>query len=180
MKIKKIRSFLVGMFFLSGIFIIQGCSETAFYDDTYSFDDLEWNKGDTAVFTIDVNDTISHYDFLLTLRTTTEYQYSNLWVYIYSTAPDESTSKIAQKVPLARPDGSWMGRKSGTVVESRLRFDSNTFPLKGEYSFKIVNATRKETISNVLDIGLRIEESAGVSQDNKVPQNSNLPPKRER
>lgn len=167
MKTKKIRSLFVGLFFISAIVVLQGCSDTTFYDDTYSFENQEWNKEDTALFQIEVDDTLSHYNFLLTLRTTTEYQYSNLWVYIYSTAPDESTSKIAQKIPMARSDGSWMGRKSGTVVESRLRFDSNTFPLKGEYTFKVVNATRKESIPNVLDIGLRIVESPGLPQKRK-------------
>lgn len=136
---------------------LQSCNDGAIYDNVHSFDETSWGKQDTAVFKLDVQDTLSNRDFILTLRTTTEYLYNNLWVYIMVTAPDGTTSKAAQMIPLTRPDGSWTGRVSGTLVESRLRFDSKPFPIKGEYIFKITNATQQEEIPYVMDIGLRIE-----------------------
>ncbi|WP_159038338.1 gliding motility lipoprotein GldH [Brumimicrobium mesophilum] len=136
---------------------LQSCGENPYFDQAYSFEDVSWDKKDTAVFKVDVQDSLMVHDFILTLRTTKEYLYSNLWVYISVTAPDGTTSKVAQKIPLAAPDGSWLGKTSGALVESRLRFDSKPFPIKGEYVFKIMNATQDESISNVMDIGLRIE-----------------------
>lgn len=136
---------------------LQSCSEQPYFDNAHSFDDNSWDKKDRPVFKVEVQDSLTVHDFIISLRTTTEYMYSNLWIYIMVTAPDGSTSKVAQKIPMARPDGSWIGKVSGTVVESRLRFDSKPFPIKGEYVFKMLNATQEKSIPHVLDIGLRIE-----------------------
>lgn len=135
----------------------QSCSDNALYDSAYSFKGNEWQKSDTASFYVDVTDSITNYDFILSLRTTKDYLYSNLWVHIMITSPDQSTSKVAQKIPLAKPDGSWIGKVSGSLVESRLRFDAKNFPIKGQYLFQITNATQEEVIEEVVDIGLRIE-----------------------
>jgi gliding motility-associated lipoprotein GldH len=141
-----------------GLFtFLQSCGEQPYFDQVHNFDDKSWGKKDTAVFIVDVQDSLTNHDFIISLRTTTDYMYSNLWIYVWVTAPDGSTSKVAQKIPMARPDGSWVGRVSGSLVESRLRFDSKPFPIKGEYVFKMVNATQEKSITDVMDIGLRIE-----------------------
>lgn len=153
-KVVKIFSFIIILGFL---FVLQSCGEQPYFEEVYSFDDKSWDKKDTAVYVVDVQDTVMTHDFILSLRTSTDYLYSDLWIYIMVTAPDGSTSKVAQKIPMARPDGSWIGNVSGTLVESRLRFDSKPFPLKGEYVFKLMNATQEKSIPHVMDIGLRIE-----------------------
>lgn len=140
------------------VVMLSSCGEQAYYDDVYSFDDESWKKMDTARFEVPVDDTSNRFQFSLSLRTTTEYEFSNLWVYIMSTAPDGSTSKVAQKLPLARHDGSWIGTVSGTVVQTEVKFAAKHFPLKGDYTFELVNATQQESIENVLDIGLRIKK----------------------
>lgn len=152
----ELKKFLF-VFLIGASLVLQSCNNNVLYDKSHSFKNTTWTKGDTAIFKVEVQDTISKYDFILSLRTTKEYLYSDLWTYIFITAPDGTTSKVAQKIPLAHPDGSWTGRVSGTLVESSLRFDSRNFPLKGEYIFKLSNATQEEEIPFVEDIGLRIE-----------------------
>jgi gliding motility-associated lipoprotein GldH len=132
------------------------CSETAIFDQVKSFDNKTWSQGEQLVFEVDVDDTIRPYDFEITLRTTTDYSYSNLWIYISSQAPDDVTSKVAQRINIARPDGSWIGKASGTIVESKLIYRTQSFPFKGKYIFTIEQATQEDEIKNVLDLGLRI------------------------
>lgn len=149
--------------YLSLAFILMlaltSCGEQAYFDEAYSFEENSWSETDTAHFEIDVADTIQSFNFIMTLRTSTQYEYSNIWVYVISEAPDGTKSKVAQRIPLARPDGSWIGRVSGTIVESRLKFDSKPFPMKGIYSFDIANATQQESLDEVLDISLRVEKA---------------------
>lgn len=132
------------------------CGEQPYYDSAHSFDDKVWQETDTAVFKVDVEDTLQEYDFILTFRNTTDYKYSNIWVNIATTAPDQTTSVIAQRINLAAPDGSWLGRISGTVVENRLHYKTNNFPIKGVFEFKINQAVQQKAIEEVLDISLRI------------------------
>ncbi|PHR49075.1 MAG: hypothetical protein COA32_03235 [Fluviicola sp.] len=144
---------------LVSMLALTSCGDQAYFDEAYSFENNSWSETDTAHFEIEVDDTIQPFNFIMTLRTSTQYQFSNIWVYVISEAPDGTKSKVAQRIPLARPDGSWIGRVSGTIVESRLKFDSKPFPMKGKYTFDIVNATQQENIEEVLDISLRVEKN---------------------
>ncbi|WP_165851306.1 gliding motility lipoprotein GldH [Brumimicrobium aurantiacum] len=157
MKVIKANKFVSIIAVLGLVLSIQSCGEQPYYDQAHTFEDQSWDKGDTAIFEVNVDDSVKVHDFILSLRTTKEYLYSDLWIYILVTAPDGTTSKVAQKIPLANPDGSWIGKVSGTLVESRLRFDSKAFPIKGKYVFKLLNATQEESIPYVEDISLRIE-----------------------
>lgn len=144
---------------LVSMLALTSCGDQAYFDEAYSFENNSWSETDTAHFEIEVDDTIQPFNFIMTLRTSTQYQFSNIWVYVISEAPDGTKSKVAQRIPLARPDGSWIGRVSGTIVESKLKFDSKPFPMKGKYTFDIVNATQQENIEEVLDISLRVEKN---------------------
>lgn len=159
MTMRKSRTLTYLSLALFSLLFMTSCGDQAYYDKAYSFENNNWSETDTAHFEVDVDDTVQPFNFVLTLRTTTQYQYSNIWVYVISEAPDSTKSKVAQRIPLARPDGSWIGRVSGTIVESKLRFDSKTFPMKGKYTFDIVNATQQESIEEVLDISLRVEKT---------------------
>lgn len=141
--------------------LLSSCSNNTLFDQVESFEHKKWSQEEAITFDVIVEDTIQPYDFELTLRTTTDYAYSNLWVYISSKAPDDVTSKIAQRINIARPDGSWIGKASGTIVESKLIYRTQSFPFKGKYTFTIEQATQMEKIPEVLDLGLRISPHKG-------------------
>lgn len=149
------------LFFGLSCLTLVSCSDDVFYDQVKTFDNKTWKQGEQLIFEVDVDDTIQPFDFEITLRTTTDYGFSNLWVYISSQAPDDVTSKVAQRINIARPDGSWIGKASGTIVESKLVYRTQSFPFKGKYTFTIEQATQEEEIKNVLDLGLRIVPHKG-------------------
>lgn len=142
---------LLGAFFAS-------CGKAPVFDTSHSFKDQRWGEQDEVVFQVEVEDTVTPFDFVITLRTTTSYAYNNLWFYISSTAPDGITSKVAHRMNIARGDGSWIGRVSGSAVESKLTFRTQAFPYTGTYLFKIELATQQPEIKEVLDISLRIQK----------------------
>ncbi len=150
-------------FLLIGLIItlISACSNDTLFDQVEVFDENSWKQGEQVVFEVEVEDTLRPFDFEITLRTTTDYRYSNLWVYIYSKAPDGVTSKVAQRINIARPDGSWIGKASGTIIENKLIYRTQAFPFKGKYTFTIEQATQQNVISEVLDIGLRVVPHKG-------------------
>jgi gliding motility-associated lipoprotein GldH len=138
--------------------VFSSCSDQSFFDQTYDFKNTVWSEKDTATFIVDVENTEINYNFFLTLRTTKNYKFSNLWVKVIVKAPDDSKSVMAQRIDIANPDGSWKGRVSGSVVENRLHYKTNAFPLEGQYVFQIIQAVEEAEIKDVLDIGMRIEE----------------------
>lgn len=136
--------------------LLASCGERPLFDNSYSFENRAWNQQEKAVFHVDVTDTLTPYYFDVQLRTTTDYAFSNLWVMVNITAPDSTTSKQAVKVNIADDKGKWIGTKSGSLVNSAMRFSAQQFPLKGEYTFEIEQATNQQEILDIVDVGIRI------------------------
>lgn len=137
-------------------FLLASCGERPLFDESHSFEERTWDQKEKAVFELNVEDTINAYYFDVQLRTTTDYAYKNMWVYLYTTAPDGTTAKEALRINIADNTGKWIGVKSGSMVNSKLRFSAKSFPLKGKYSFKMMQATNQEQLEEVVDIGLRV------------------------
>jgi hypothetical protein len=60
---------------------------------------------------------------------------------------------------MADPNGNWIGKKSGTIVEHQLIFKRRKVPFKGKYKFKLEQAITEKSIDEVLDISLEVRVS---------------------
>lgn len=152
------NNLLILLFIVSTAMLLFSCADDSLYDQSYDFKGGVWNNQDTAAFYVDVENINVNYNFFLTLRTTKKYKYSNLWVKVIIESPDHSKSIMAQRIDIANPDGSWRGKVSGSIIENRLHYKTNAFPIEGQYVFKLVHAVEQPNIEEVLDIGMRIEE----------------------
>jgi gliding motility-associated lipoprotein GldH len=138
--------------------LLAGCGETPLYTKSYSFAGQKWNIDTKPVFRFNVTDTTKFYTVTISLRTTTEYDYSDLWFFLYSKAPNGETGRVPYKFQLANADGSWAGTKSGSAVEQQIRFRHRKFPQKGWYTFTLEQGITEETVRDVLDISLTVED----------------------
>jgi gliding motility-associated lipoprotein GldH len=148
-------------FFLAlvSIFLVSSCTESSFYEKAYSFENNSWDQKVKPMFKVEIKDTSKLYDFVLTLRTTTDYEFNNCWVYLNTQTPKKIKAREPFEIKITKPDGTWIGTKSGTIVENLLFFKRRKFPEKGVYFFKIEQAVIQDKLNNVLDVGLRITES---------------------
>lgn len=144
------------LFFSALIFVLASCSETPYYEKVYSFDNNEWKQDQKSVFKINIDDTTSVYRFVLTLRTTTDYDYSNTWLFWTSETPLKEKVREPFELKIANPDGSWIGKSSGTIVENQLTFAGRQITVPGEYIFTIEQAVTEQKLKDVLDIGLSV------------------------
>lgn len=144
------------LFVLFGIF--TSCSEELYFDKVYSFNDNEWSQRVKPSFIVDIKDASTEYVFTVTLRTTTDYKYSDLWIYMNTVTPDGKKSREPFKIEITNPDGSWKGIKTGTIVEHHLQFGKNRLPMKGKYIFTLEQGITNSKIDEVLDIGLSVNE----------------------
>lgn len=129
------------------------------YEKVYAFENEEWTQKVKPLFKVDITDTTKEYDFILTLRTTTDYQFNNLWIFLNTTTPSGQKAREPFEIKITNPDGSWAGKKTGTVVEIPLYFRRRKMPEKGQYKFLIEQGITESKIDQVLDIGLRVEEA---------------------
>lgn len=152
---KIMRNFFV-LLFISGMFL--SCSEQPYYDKVYSFQDKTWSQRVKPSFTVDIKDINKAYNFVITLRTTTDYKYNNLWVFLNTTTPDGIKAREPFQIIITNPDGSWAGSKTGTVVENYLPFKGRKLPVKGKYTFTLEQGITEKEIDEVLDIGFSVVE----------------------
>ena len=87
------------------VFLIFSCSDSPYYIKSHKFKDNTWRLKDKPSFTVDIKDTNQLYDFIFSIRTTTDYKYNNIWVYLYSTPPKGNNqrkhSKLKQPIQMA-------------------------------------------------------------------------------
>jgi len=140
------------------LFFFASCEDRAYYQKSFGFKNNMWSQDVKPKFEVDFQDTTQLYDFVLTLRTTTDYKYSNLWIFLNSTPPVGESVREPYEIKTTFPDGSWVGKETGTIVEHQLVFKRRRLPFKGKYKFVVEQAITEKTIDEVLDISLRVEE----------------------
>jgi gliding motility-associated lipoprotein GldH len=143
--------------FLAATVILSGCEQAPVYEKVYAFENSKWGQKQRLNFSVDIQDIDQEYDFIITLRTTTDYQFNNLWIFLNTTTPTGQKAREPFEIKVTNPDGSWAGIKTGTVVEFPLKFKSRKLPEKGKYSFTIEQGITSSEIDEVLDLGFRVD-----------------------
>ncbi|TXI85197.1 MAG: hypothetical protein E6Q38_00790 [Crocinitomicaceae bacterium] len=148
---------LLGIVFALGL--LTGCENAPTFEKSYVFDKSEWAQNVKPSFTVDIQDVSKEYNFILTIRTTTEYKFSNLWMYMSTTTPKGDKAREPFELIIANQDGSWAGTKTGTVVETSLQFKRRKMPEKGKYTFVLEQGITESKIDEILDVTLLVEEA---------------------
>lgn len=138
--------------------LTAACSSSPVYEKSYDFDNNCWSQKVKPSFSVAIKDTSKAYNFIITLRTTTEYKFSNLWIYLNSTTPDGQHVREPYEIKITNPDGSWSGKKTGTIVEKSIYFKNRKLPKAGKYVFVIEQGITESIIDEVIDLGLLVEE----------------------
>lgn len=153
------KQYLIAFLLLSTV--LFSCSEKPYYEKVYSFDNNEWKQDQKATFKVNIDDTVSSYRFVLTLRTTTEYAYNNVWLFWNSKTPLKEDVREPFELKIVDEEGSWIGKNSGTIVENQLSFSRRKISVPGEYIFTIEQGVTESVLANVLDIGLSVYKEKG-------------------
>lgn len=155
MKIKKLnRLFFTVLLSL----ILISCDSNKLYEENFAVADDGWHHDDIKTFEFDITDTLSPLNLYINVRTSTDYSFSNLFMFLYSNYPDGYADKDTLEFILAEPSGKWLGESSGTVVENKiLIFKGGRFTTPGTYKFQLEHAMRQKVLPEILDVGFRVE-----------------------
>ena len=140
------------------LLMLAGCMPASVYEKSHVFKNNVWKQQVKPEFNVDIKDTSKAYSFVFTLRTTTEYKFSNLWVYLNTTTPTGEKAREPYEIKVTNAEGSWLGKKTGTVVETSISFKNRKLPQKGRYHFVLEQGITERFVDEVLDISLLVEE----------------------
>ncbi len=140
--------------------LMAACDSDVFFSESHRIDDNGWHMNDKQVFNITAEDTTETYLFYLDIRNRADYPFSNIFFSITTIYPNGEVAQDTNiEFQLAQPDGQWLGRESGHLVDGRYPFCLFRFPEPGNYQFVIGQAMRDTLLPGIHDIGIHIEKS---------------------
>ena len=162
MRKKKQNIFFISL--LAILFALQSCTDDTLYMHTHKFSNNTWKQNEKPIFKVDFPGDTTTYDVIFTLRSTTDYAYNNIWLYITTKGPDckklSKSKSILGKTPveikMAKPNGEWIGSKSGTYIDHKLKFRQRRF-CKGSYSFQLEQAVTIGELDELSDLTIEVK-----------------------
>lgn len=142
--------FVLGLFFSS-------CSNA---DEVVSMQSLagSWNKNKVQELSFDVKDHQHPKNIIFVVRNNDNYPYSNL--RLIGTIFDDKKkvlSKDTLNYVLAKPNGQWLGSGFGDTKEILFQYKTDfKFPKDGKFSIGVVQAMRKDNLTGIEDLGVKI------------------------
>lgn len=137
--------------------ITLSCDRNTLFSDNYRIDDKQWSIYNPARYTCMISDTVRTYNINLSVRTSTDYPYRNMYLFIVTTFPSGTTVTDTLQAIITDEKGKWLGRGAGDLRELTIPYKSNVwFPETGEYHFRVIHGMRDTVLKGVYDMGMKI------------------------
>lgn len=138
--------------------MLWACQHSITFQEQKSIPSEAWHYQDFIEFSATIHDTISLHRLYLDVRNTTDYPYSNLFLFLDIKFPDGRLLRDTIECTLADRRGQWTGSGFGRYRINRFLFrDDVWFPEPGDYLFRVHQGMREDTLKGIADIGVRIE-----------------------
>ncbi len=140
--------------------LLYSCNEPPVIDKSMDVNETAWDVKENLKVEVQIEDTISSFGFYVNVRNTTDYKYSNFFLFIKTNFPDGEIAIDTLECILADNQGKWYGKGNGKIKDNKILFKKAAiFPMKGKYLFEIEHAMREKQISGIKSIGFRIEKN---------------------
>lgn len=137
--------------------ITISCDRNTLFSDTFRIDDRQWSMYEPARFTCTLDDTVSTFNIDLSVRTSTDYPYRNMYLFIVTTFPSGTTVTDTLQAMITDERGMWLGKGAGDLRELTIPYKSNVFfPEEGEYHFSVIHGMRDTLLKGVYDMAMKI------------------------
>ncbi len=142
------------------VIIATGCDRQKVFEQFYSIPGHKWASKEPVVFNVNIDDTASSMNVMISIRNTGQYQFSNLYLFVTAFAPDGSQITDTTEIILADTHGKWLGKGSAAVYTLYHPFRENIrFSRRGIYRFRLEQAMWVKELEHISDVGLRIEKT---------------------
>lgn len=121
--------------------------------------DYRWDMNNIVSLDVEIKDTVNPQNIYINVRNASNYQYSNLFVFLITKAPKGEIARDTIELTLADERGKWLGIGMGDIWDNRILFKRNfRFPESGIWHFELQQAMRVNPLPQIMDVGMRIEK----------------------
>ena len=145
---------------LGPLLVLVGCQEAPLVQSVTSFSEDTWYADSAIVVDVDIQDTLAVYRVDFQVRHTSDYPYSNLYLFREIRSAHQSEYQDTVEVRLADAQGTWYGTGIGALKTLNLPYKQAglRFPKRGIYRFRFQHGMRDEPLRGIRDFALTIEE----------------------
>jgi gliding motility-associated lipoprotein GldH len=153
------RSKIAVLFGFMSLWFFAACDSTRIFEDNQTIENSIWNANKPVVFGVDINDTLTPFNFYFNIRHAEAYPFSNLYVFLNTKFPNGKMARDTVELMLQNADGKWAGSGLGDIWDNQIRFKQNLrFPMKGHYEFSVIQDMQMENLPAIMEVGMRIEK----------------------
>ncbi len=147
----------IGLLFV--VVLIWGCGESFVVDEKTTFDQKEWSYDNVLDYKLSVTDTSKRYNLFLEIDHTTDYEFQNIYMNVYTKYPSGKEIKQPLNLDLAEVVGKWKGECKGERCKALVVLQQNTyFNELGVHYFKFEQNTRTKNLPYINSISFRVQE----------------------
>jgi gliding motility-associated lipoprotein GldH len=141
------------------LFVFASCMPKKEFEAYKTLDTDGWDKDSLVVFPVELNDTTGSHNLYLNVRNSSNYGFSNLWLFISIKAPDGRVVTDTLQFWLADTSGKWLGSGIGDLFDNQFLYKENIFfPIPGTYEFSVQQGMRANKLKGIRDIGISIKK----------------------
>lgn len=143
--------------------VLTACSDEALVDRYHALPADGWQYEHVVVDSFEVKNPGYYHQIFSNIRISGDYPYANIYLKLIITQPDGSKKSEVISVPLAAKSGKWLGTGLGDVITFRAPILHRKYlTQKGKYTLAIEQNMRLQTLSNVLAVGVRVEQQEEI------------------
>lgn len=138
--------------------LASACMERTVYH-AYQFIPAQgWSKRDTLIFQVPIPDSLKTLKLFAEVRNENSYAYQNLYLVVAHNLQDSTAFRTdTLELTLADKSGKWTGTGWGRLFQSTLPIGTAVTRHSGNYTFRISQGMKDESLVGVRDIGVRVE-----------------------
>ena len=148
-------------FYIVSLFVallLTSCNSTV-YNNVQDISNNSWAYNDSISFDINITTANTPYNVFIDIENTDNYKYSNLFLFVSITSPNNTTIVDTIDVFMADYKGKWVGKSKGDNYFGNYLFKrAVAFPKAGVYKTTIVQGMRDDTLKGISKIGISVTE----------------------
>jgi len=153
---KTLKPLLFCLFFV----LVSSCDSKRVFEDDYNFESKSWHMDNLPGFTFEI-ESVTPKDIIFKLRTDLEFPNQNLYItyYILNSKGEEIDSELVNIPLFDEVSGKPLGKGNSIYQYAAVVLENFSFPQTGEYTFKVAQYMRSESLTGVHSVGVRVEEA---------------------
>jgi gliding motility-associated lipoprotein GldH len=158
--LKPLSTALTALILFVLFFYVVSCNTVDTFEKNSQIPKHQWYHNYEPEISFTITDTTAVYNLFITLRHTHAYAYQNLWLFVSTLQPGDTTFRKERiELTLQQPDGTWIGSGLNDIWELRYPlFTDVRFRKQGNYIVKLKQTMRDNPLLHIMNAGIRIEK----------------------